>query len=83
MKPLVNNNHKTLKILKKEIVDIDEISNIVKGIAEEHRTIEDLKKDYTNEIEKLEEVLLNYIAENDVKLFKKDFPDKWKYSTKK
>ena len=47
--------------MKEEIIENDEISNIVKEKGEEDRTIEDLKKDYPNEIEKLEEALLKYI----------------------
>ena len=82
MRTLVDINHKTHKKLKKEIVDNDEILNIFSEIGEGDRTIEDLKKDYPNEIEKLEEVLLNYIGENDPKLLKTEFPDKWNYSTK-
>ena len=57
--------------------------NFIDEIGEEDWTIEDLKKDYPNEIEKLEEVLLNYIGENDFKLLKTEFPDKWKYLAKK
>ena len=56
---LVDNNHKALKEFNKEIVDNDEILNIVNEIGEEDKTIEDLKKDYPNEIEKLEEALLD------------------------
>ena len=59
VKTIVDNSHKTLKDLKEELIDSDEISNIVKGMREEDRTIEDLKKDYPNEIEKLEEASLN------------------------
>ena len=43
-KTLVDNSHKTLNNLKKEIVDNDEILNIVKKIVEDDRTINDLKK---------------------------------------
>ena len=68
VRTLVDINLKTLKSLKKEIVDNGEISDIVKEIGEEDRTNENLKKGYPNEIEKLEEVLLNYIGENDSKL---------------
>ena len=82
VKTLVDNSHKTLKNFKEEIVDSDEKLNNVKEIIED-RTIEDLKKDYPNEIEKLEEALLNYIGENDLKLLKMEFPDEWKYLTKK
>ena len=83
VKTLVDNIHETFKSLKKDIVDNDELLNNFDEIGEEDRTIEDLKKDYPNEIEKLEEVLLNYIRESDVKLLKTDFPDKWKCLTKK
>ena len=57
--------------------------NIVNEIGEKDRTIDDLKKDYPNEIEKLEEALLNYIGENDLNILKTEFPDKWKNLTKK
>ena len=50
---------------------------------EEDKTIKDLKKYYPNEINKLEEALLNYMGENDLKILKAGFPDKWKYLTKK
>ena len=45
--------------------------------------MQDLKKYYPNEIEKLEESLLIYMVENDLKLLKLEFPEKWKYLTKK
>ena len=61
VRTLVDKNHKTLRNLNKKIVGNDQMSNIVKGIAEEDRTIEGLKKYYPIEIEKLEEALLNYI----------------------
>ena len=83
VKTLVDNDHKKLKNLKKEIVDNDEILDIVNKIVEDDRTIEDLKKDYPDEINKLEEALLNYMGENDLKILKIGFPDKWKYLTKK
>ena len=57
MRTLVDNNHETLKNLKKEIVDNDEIADIVNEIGED-KTINDLKKDDPNEIEKL---LLNLL----------------------
>ena len=56
---------------------------ILNEIGEDDRTIEDMKKDYPNEIEKLEEALLSFIRENDLKRLKTEFPDKWKYLTKK
>ena len=83
VKTLVDNSHKTLKNFKKEIVDNDEILNIVNKIVEDDRTINDLKKYYPEEIESLEEAFLNYIGENDLKILKRGFPDKWKYLTKK
>ena len=43
VKTLVANSHKTLKNLKKEFVDNDEILDIVNKIAADDRTIEDLK----------------------------------------
>ena len=78
VKSIVDNSNKKLKNLKKEIVDNDEILDIVNKILEDDRTVEDLKKDYPNEINKLEEALLNYIGENDLKILKTGFPDKLK-----
>ena len=76
--------------LKKEIVVNDEILKVVNEIkiiikedGYNNDSIIDLKKDYPNEIEKLEEALLNYMGENDLKLLRTRFPDKWKYLTKK
>ena len=83
VKTLVDNGDKCLKNLKKEIVDNDYILNIVTDIGEYDRTIKDLKKDYPDKINELEEALLNYIGENDLKILKTGFPDKWKYLTKK
>ena len=56
---------------------------LIKEDRYENECIQDLKKDYPNEIEKLEESLLNYMGENDLKLLKIEFPDKWKFITKK
>ena len=81
VKTLVENSHKTLKDLKKEIVDNDEIINIVDEIVED-KTIKNLKKDYPDKVEKLEEVFLDYMGENDRKNLKSEFPDKWKHLTK-
>ena len=83
VKPIVDNSNKKLKNLKKEIVDNDEILNIVNKIVEDDRTIKDLKKDYPDEFNKLEEALLDYMGENDLKILKTGFPYKWKYLTKK
>ena len=83
VKTIVDNSNKTLGDLKEEIVDNDEILNIINEIIEYIKTIKDLKKDYPNEIKNLEEALLNYIGENDLKILKAGFPDKWKYLIKK
>ena len=83
VKTLVDYSNKTLKSLKNEIVDNDEILNIVDEIVEDDKTFKDLKKDYPDKIRNLEEALLNYKGENDLKILKTGFPDKWKYLTKK
>ena len=83
VKTLVDNSNKTLKDLKEEIVDNDEILNIVTDIGEYNRTIKELKKDYSDKINELEEALLDYMGEDDLKILKTGFPDKWKYLTKK
>ena len=79
VKTLVDNNHKTMKNLKNESVDNDEILDFVNELIEEDKTIKDLKKEYPDKIKSLEEALLNYIDENDLKILKTRFPDKWKY----
>ena len=68
--------------MKEEIVANDEILNIVTKIGEEHRTTKDLKKDYPNEIEKLDGALLNHMGDKDLKLLEAAFPDTWKNLTK-
>ena len=83
VKTLVDNSNKTLKDLKEEIVDNDELLKIVDEIVEDDKTIKDLKKDYPDKIKNSEEALLNYIGENDLKILKTGFPDNWKFSTKK
>ena len=83
VKTLNDNSHKTLKDFEEEIVDNNETLNIVNKIVEDDRTIEDLKKDYPDKIVELEEALLDYIGENDLKILKTGFPDKWKFLTKK
>ena len=81
VKSLVDNSNKTLKNLKEEIVDNDEVLNINNEIIEADETIKDLKKHYPIEINKLEEALLNYMGENDLKILRTGFPDKWNYLT--
>ena len=79
-----------MKDFEEEIVDNDELLKIVseiKVIITEDKfkndSIKDLEKDYSNEIKNLEEALLNYMGENDLKLLKTRFADEWKYLTKK
>ena len=79
-----------MKDFEEEIVDNDELLKIVseiKVIITEDKfkndSIKDLEKDYSNEIKNLEQALLNYMGENDLKLLKTRFPDEWKYLTKK
>ena len=46
--------------------------------------IKDFKEDYPDKFEKIEEALLFYIGENDLRILKTESPDtKWKYLTKK
>ena len=59
VKTVVYNSNITLGNLKKEIVDNDYILYIVTDIGEYSRTIKDLKKDYPDKINELEEALHN------------------------
>ena len=79
VKTLVDNSNKTLKKLNEEIVDNDKKLNIIKEITEEDNTNKYLKQDFSDEINELDEVLHSYIGENDFKILKTGFPDKWKY----
>ena len=69
--------------MKNENVDNDELLDIVNGIIEEDKTIKDLKKDYPDKTKNLEEMLLNYMGQIDLKILKTEFHDKWKYLTEK
>ena len=72
--------------MKIETVGDDNILNIVKEIEtliSEDRTIEDYKRDFPDENDRLEEVLNNYISDNDLKRLKTEFPDEWNYLNKK
>ena len=60
---------KSRKTLKKEIVANDDLLDIVNEIIDD-KTIKDLKKNYSDKMEKLEEALLNYMGENDLKILK-------------
>ena len=90
VKTFDDNSHKTLKDFEKENVDNDEIFKIVNEInllitedKYKNDSIKDIKKDYPKEIKELEEALFDYMGENDLKILKTGFPDKWKYLTKK
>ena len=83
VRTLVDNCNKTLGDLKNEIVDNDYILKIVTDIGEYNGTIKDLKKDYSDKIVELEEALIDYMGENDLKILKTVFPNKWKYLIKK
>ena len=89
VKTLVDNSHKTLKNLKKEVIGDDKILNIInelENIIEEkkrNQSISTLKKRYPDKINELEEAFLDYIGENDPKILKTEFPDKWRSLTKK
>ena len=91
VKTLVDNSHKILKDFEEEIFDNNiEILNIVKEIKilitedkYKRDSITDLKNNYPDKNENLEEALLNYMVENDLKILKTGFPDKWKLLTKK
>ena len=48
-----------------------------------NQLISTLKKRYPDKINELEEAFLDYIGENDLKILKTEFPDKWRYLTKK
>ena len=83
VKTLVDNSHKILKKNEKKIIDNDEIWDIVNKIEEEDRTIEDLKKDYPDKVNEVEEALVIYMGEKDLKIMKTGFHDKWNFLIKK
>ena len=86
---LVNNSDKKLKNLKKDVNGDDKILNIINELenlndkTKRNQSISNLKKKYPDKINELEETLLNYIGEHDLKILETEFPDKWKYLTKK
>ena len=59
----------------------------IKVIIKEDRcnnSVKDIKKDYPDNIEKLEEALPNFIGENDLRVLRSEVLDnEWKYLTKK
>ena len=86
---LVDNNHKTLKDLKEEVLGYEKILNIISELknmidkTKTNQSISTLKKRCPDKINELEEASLNYIGNNDLKILKTEFPDIWKYLTKK
>ena len=82
---LVDNSHKTLKNLKKEVFGDDKILNIINELenlidkTKRNQSISTLNKKYPDKFNELEEVLFNYMGEHDQKILKTEFPDKWKY----
>ena len=58
------------------------IVNEIEPLASVDRTTEDIKKEFPDEIEKLEEALNNYISENDLKILGTEFLDKKNFLTK-
>ena len=80
VKTLVNNSHETLKDFEEEIVDNDETLKIVnerKRLITENKyksdSIKNLKKAYPDKINELEEALLDYMGEKDLKILELDF----------
>ena len=78
-----------MKDFERDIIDNDEILKIFNeikiGIKEDrynNASVKDFTKDYTDEIEKIEEALLNCMSENDLTVSKTFFSDKWKILTK-
>ena len=77
--------------MEEESVDNEKLLNTVNEIKflrkedkYKNNSIKDIKKDYPDEIEKLELTLLIYMAEINPKSLKTQFPDnKWKYLTRK
>ena len=73
---LVDNTDKKLKDLKKEVFGCDKVLNIVENlinITDKNQTIISLKENYPNKINELEEALLDYMGDHDLKLLKKGF----------
>ena len=75
--------------MKKEVIGDDKILNIINELenmidkTKRNKSISDLKKKYPDKINELEEAFLDYIGENDLKILKTEFPDKWMCLTKK
>ena len=75
-----------MKDFEEETVDNEEILNfvnktklLIEGDKYKNDSINDIKKDYPDKIKTIEEALLNYMEENELKVLKTVFPDKkWK-----
>ena len=69
---LVDNSHKTLRNLKKEVIGDDNILNIFNELenlidkTKRNHYISTLKKKYPDKVNELEEALLNYMGEYDL-----------------
>ena len=89
VKTLVDNSHKTLKDFEEQIVDneilniVNEIKILIKEDKYKNASIKDLKNDYPDKIVELEEASLDYMGENDLKILKTEFADKWEILAKK
>ena len=75
--------------MKKEFVvdgsllkSVNEIETLLSR-CEMNETNENLKNDDPDKIIELEEALLNKMGENDLKIFKTEFLDKWKFSNER
>ena len=74
--------------MKKEVIGDGNILNIINELenlidkTKRNQSISTLKKKHPDKINELEEASLNYMGENDLKILKTEFPDKWKYLTK-
>ena len=86
---LVDNSQKTLKNLKKEVIGDDRKLNIINDLenmidkTKRNQYISTLKKKYPDKINELEEAFLDSLGGNDLKILKTEFPEKWRYLTKK
>ena len=69
-KTLFDNSNESLKNSKNEIVDNDEILFTVNEILED-KIIKDSEKVYPDKTKNLEDVLLNFIGEKDLKILKR------------
>ena len=52
-------------------------------MGEYNRTTKNFEKNYPDKVFYVEEALLNYISDNDLKFLKTEFPDSWKCLSEK